>query len=223
VTNFGTSGVSARHLDPQVCLSTPELARYCSLDTRARADFLAGRIALKEALRRTLDAPGLILASVSVENEADGRPTFRDYPDLCCSLAHCEGWGIGAISRDPVGVDIERNRPHSADLLRYIADAREERVVAGDCRYESELIVVIWTIKEAVLKGLGEGLTVPMSAIRIQGRSGSMFMVDTGHGRDWSVEICRMHDMLLSVAWEQDGEPVHVSWYQPSRVQTTAA
>lgn len=213
----GVSGSRARALDPLSCLSATELDRFESLNARARVDFLAGRVALKEALRRSLGCTDLDPLRICVENDESGRPTLIHHPHLHCSLAHSHGWGVGAVARRPLGVDVERIRPRSGSLLGHIADAAEIDLVAGGTARDPELLVTLWTLKEAVLKGIGTGLQVAPRDVRICAYDNRIFTLEVrsgnNHGR-WSVQNMKIEDMMISVALKGHyEEPLRISWY----------
>ncbi len=129
-----------------------------------RRDWLAGRVAAKRALRRAVREAGGIAPpyhAITVWNEDDGAPRFSidEQPALArrwnISLAHTSGTAVVALADTRrwgnVGVDIERTRPLSAGLIRRALSTRElERLEDRNGHMLEPLL--LWTIKEAVLK-----------------------------------------------------------------------
>jgi phosphopantetheinyl transferase len=218
-----TAPVAANIARGQVAryLSQPELRRYGSLAERSALDFLAGRVALKAALRRCRSLPVRDLAGLGVGNGPNGQPRLVGHPGLHCSLAHSAGWGVGAVAAAPIGIDIERVRPHSVDLLRLIADDAE-LAEAGDGGGDDALLVArIWTLKEAVLKGMGVGLAVPPRQVKLRKTEGDAFFVEVlshaaAGGSPWRAWTYSVDDVCISVATQEETrERPRLGWYQP--------
>ncbi|MDP9352674.1 MAG: 4'-phosphopantetheinyl transferase superfamily protein [Chloroflexota bacterium] len=206
-------------------LSQPELRRYNSLTESARLDFLSGRVALKAAVRHYCSLPIHELAQVAVENAPDGRPDVNQ-TGLYCSLAHSCGWGVGAASAQPIGVDIERVSPRSVELLRYISDEAEREAAGSDNGGYAELIARIWTLKEAVLKGMGIGLTVAPRQLTVRKAQGGRFLVEVSKSVAseplvWNAHSYAVDGFCISVATrEEPHEQPHISWYHSPDVHT---
>lgn len=105
-------------------------------------------------LRHALLAEG-IEAPVFAKN-AWGKPYLANRDDLHFSLSHSGSWAVCAISDTPIGVDIERPRT-MGKIVRLFPNARTQ-----------DDILRLWTAKEAYLKLLGRGLTVPLDSISVQ-------------------------------------------------------
>ncbi len=128
-----------------------------------RADWLAGRLAAKLAIRAALEAD-LAPARISVSYAAGGRPlpvvAAARPPDLWLSISHSRGTGLAAAVRGPrpVGVDVEHRAAWTRELCDY-ALGEEER--AGlPAAPSARSVLARWTLKEAGLKALGLGLRV---------------------------------------------------------------
>ena len=85
-----------------------------------------------------------------------GKPYLANRDDLHFSLSHSGSWAVCAISDTPIGVDIERPRT-TGKIVRLFPNARTQ-----------DDILRLWTAKEAYLKLLGRGLTVPLDSISVQ-------------------------------------------------------
>ena len=85
-----------------------------------------------------------------------GKPYLADRDDIHFSLSHSGTWAVCALSDAPVGVDIER--PRNMDkIARLFPNAKTQ-----------DDFLRLWTAKEAYLKLLGCGLTVPLDSISVQ-------------------------------------------------------
>lgn len=134
---------------------------------RDRRRFVAAHAGLRHVLARYVDrAPG----ALRFARGAWGKPSL-DPPELEFNLAHSDDLAIVAVARArPVGVDIERVRPvpDLDRLARSFLSPREREelaTVAGAARAGAFLRG--WTRKEAVVKGTGVGLSLPLASFDV--------------------------------------------------------
>lgn len=113
----------------------------------------AAFILLQEALQREYAITG----PIEFVAGRHGKPALRNRPDIHFSLSHCRAAALCAVSRQPVGADIEAVRGLSADMVAYVMNAGErERIARAD---DPDLAFIsLWTQKEAVAKLTGAGL-----------------------------------------------------------------
>lgn len=95
--------------------------------------------------------------------------------NLQFNLSHCEGLVlIGLSRRRRVGVDIEgiRDVPDFIQVARRFFGPREIAALQGSSPADRLLLFYkIWTLKEAYLKGLGCGLSVPLDVFEVPASS----------------------------------------------------
>ncbi len=144
-------------------LTTLELKQYKHFAVEKRAsEWLAGRYAVKKLASEFFSLP---LKKMQVKNAKNGAPILQATGgnNLTISITHRGEYAAAAISLtgDLIGVDIEEieSRPQGW-IEQYFA---KEELLADDDAYLTEL----WCKKEAVLKFLGLGLTVPATQIKI--------------------------------------------------------
>lgn len=85
--------------------------------------------------------------------ESNGKPFFEDYPDFHFNISHCEDLIAVAVSKRPVGVDIEILRDVNLEIAGRFFSEKEIRFSKT-----SRDFLYVWTRKEALLKKTGEGL-----------------------------------------------------------------
>lgn len=150
-------------------------------DERRRADrlrrpqdvrrFVAAHALTRIVLGRSL---GIDPASVSVLRDARGKPALAGATSpVRFSLSHA-GDAIAlavAIGRD-VGIDVEpidlETDTNSIVEHRFAADERRA-FAALDPSQRGAAFVRWWTLKEAVVKALGAGLTLPLDSFEVHG------------------------------------------------------
>ena len=145
-------------------LSHDEQADYERLNPLAQRQFLLGRVAVKDAVRRWLWAHGhgpLFPAEIAVANEATGRPLVRgpfDH-DLRVSLAHVAGVGVALVDEDAdVGIDVECIEPRRPSFEALVLTTSEREIRPPDDYGRDAWLTVLWAAKEAAARASGRGL-----------------------------------------------------------------
>jgi 4'-phosphopantetheinyl transferase len=140
--------------------------------------YLAAHAMLRAVLGHYL---GMEPAAVALGAGEHGKPYHDNEPVVELSLTHSAGVAVVALAtRGPVGVDVESRirrcqpqeiaeryfTPHESAAILGVPEARRPR-----------RFFLYWTMKEAVLKATGTGLTMPLHSVSctLAGR------------RDWSV------------------------------------
>jgi 4'-phosphopantetheinyl transferase len=153
-----------------LCASERARAGACHI-AREGDRFVAARGQLRWILSRYL---GVVPRRIGFAHGRQNKPYLAGVPnpgDLRFNLSHSAELAMVAVAAGwEVGADIERVRPNvpcaalahrffSSRERQALAALREERQVAGFFR--------CWTSKEAYLKGLGFGLSVPLSSCEV--------------------------------------------------------
>ncbi len=162
--------------------SPPELQRlrqFLSRDEQARAErflfekhrhrFAVGRGYQRELLARYVHAAP---ASLAFQYEGLGKPRLTDSTEnagLCFNFSNSGDLGLLAITLNAeLGVDIEKIRELS-DMSglanRFFCVEEAEFISAQEGRDRLAAFFRCWTRKEAYLKAIGKGLTVPLNRV----------------------------------------------------------
>jgi 4'-phosphopantetheinyl transferase len=149
------------------CLSADELARA----QRFRFDvhrerFIAAHACLRDILGRYLRlAPEAVRFQISQY----GKPFLEDEQvglGLTFNLSHSHELGLVAIAvQSAVGIDIEHVRVDLADELvarRFFSEHEVEAYLSLPEDLRKEAFFNCWTRKEAYIKAIGEGLSMPL-------------------------------------------------------------
>ncbi len=84
------------------------------------------------------------------------------------NVSHSGSWGIVAVARVEVGVDVEQIRPRRASVRltdRFLTDGERRLLETRVDSHREAAFFMIWSRKEAYLKAIGVGLSVPFSSI----------------------------------------------------------
>lgn len=93
-----------------------------------------------------------------------GKPFLRDYKDIHISLAHCRHGVTAILSRERVGIDIEKVRPYNIYAARKTLDEVELKRVEASVDSSREFFRY-WTLKESYIKAIGMGFSYPTKTI----------------------------------------------------------
>jgi 4'-phosphopantetheinyl transferase len=142
-------------------LSPDELARSQRFRfPQHQRRFAAGRGILRTILGRYLDLPP---ERLGFHYSPTGKPSLSPSlaPRLEFNLSHSQDLMLCAVSRSPVGVDLEQLRPLT-DLepltQRFFATEESQQICALPIAARSQAFFQYWTGKEAILKAAGTGL-----------------------------------------------------------------
>lgn len=155
-------------------LSADEVERAARMTApMVRHEFLVTRALVRTALSRYADvAPE---AWVFTRN-AYGRPELTSpsgVPPLRFNLSHSHGLAACLVALDyEVGIDVEYLDRHSgcADIARRFFSPSENallRAASGEPERERQRFFELWTAKEAYIKAIGIGLSMPLDAFSI--------------------------------------------------------
>lgn len=132
---------------------------------------MAGRISLRRILAEHAHVDARDVVIEEGENRKPAVSLPGGVPPVYFNVSHSGDYIVIAISRAAeVGVDIEEMRPDCPvdDLARRYYSTREYawlRTLAGEDRIEA--FYRLWTVKEAVLKCAGLGLSVPTRMVEV--------------------------------------------------------
>ncbi|WWM37058.1 beta-ketoacyl synthase N-terminal-like domain-containing protein [Streptomyces acidiscabies] len=162
--------LASRDLIMRNSLAGVERSRYAEHAPRGRRQWLLGRIAVKDAVRRWLWEHGegpVFPAELRVENDGLGRPYVvgvhgRELPALDVSLAHCAEAGAAIVRPHRAGpgpgIDIEEVTARTPETEAVALAPAELRLLDGLVGSRALWFTRFWAAKEAVAKAEGTGL-----------------------------------------------------------------
>ena len=168
--SYATKVIDATDGEPSELqqLSAVERAIHASLQSmRRRAEFVAGRLALRAAIAELL---GACPATLVIDREADGAPHLRGIErPLSISITHgrTHAYAVVAIGDEPIGVDLCDHA--DAPRIRRVAHRAFPREIERALVLRDDHTVrVAWAVKEAVGKALRIGLLYDAGFERIE-------------------------------------------------------
>jgi 4'-phosphopantetheinyl transferase len=92
-----------------------------------------------------------------------GKPALAGYTPLHFNLSHADGIAACIVSDKECGIDCERVREYRPNVARRVFTAAEQAMLEAAPESERGLLFFrIWTLKEALAKADGAGLSYPM-------------------------------------------------------------
>jgi 4'-phosphopantetheinyl transferase len=177
--------------------------------------FVAAHALLRATLARYTGCEPLAL---KFSEGSFGRPELAaGMPPLSFSLSHTEGLVGCAVSRAEIGFDLEiARRPAPLEIAgRYFSTAEQDALSAAATDARDERFYALWTLKEAVLKALGFGLSLPLDSISIMFESGGSPRLEAAPGSgvaatDWSLRSWRQGACLAGLAVRRHVQDVRI-------------
>ena len=115
---------------------------------------------LKRALREEFS----IEENPIFEYGEHGKPSIAGHPDIHFNLSHCKEAVACAVSRRPIGIDVESIHRFSESLVRYtMNDSEVEEILKAE--RPDVAFIRRWTMKEARLKLTGEGISRDLKTV----------------------------------------------------------
>ncbi len=183
-------------------LTASERATYDTLSPKRRRQWLAGRVAAKDAVRNYLrdrsaiEAPRRQSSSVEprglepiypqevlIENDAAGAPKVRSnvtdvVPQaLQVSIAHKGTLAAAIVGEQSVGIDLERVEPRDANFVSLVFNDAECALLRDD-EDDDSAYTRGWVVKEAAAKAAGTGLGGRLRDFVIDARDGDCLRVN---------------------------------------------
>lgn len=125
-----------------------------------RKQCAAAYLLLCEALRKEYG----ITEPPVFEYGEHGKPAIVGHPDIHFNLSHCREAVLCVVSDKPVGCDVESISRYKESLARYTMNDEELALIASSDRPDVAFIR-LWTMKEALLKRAGTGITDNMKSV----------------------------------------------------------
>lgn len=100
--------------------------------------------------------------------EKNGKPmlSLSKYPNHYFNLSHSKHHIVLCCNHSIIGIDIEEPRKFSSHLLERISSLSEMQIIETFPN-KDKIGLLLWTLKEAYVKYLGVGLSLPFSDIQL--------------------------------------------------------
>ena len=115
-------------------------------------------------LRQALERAGVPVEAQRFAVNPWGKPELAGNSRVHFNLSHSGMWAVCAVSDHAVGVDVELPRCSMTVAERHFCPEELRHLPQQD---QSLVLNRLWTAKEAFVKAIGRGLTVPLNSFRV--------------------------------------------------------
>lgn len=100
--------------------------------------------------------------------DENGKPHLKDC-DINFSLSHSGNVAMCAVSKYPVGCDVEKVREINLKIAkRYFCKEETENIFSFTKENDRiDAFFRLWTLKESYVKAIGKGLAIPLNSFRV--------------------------------------------------------
>ncbi|OMF85290.1 4'-phosphopantetheinyl transferase superfamily protein [Paenibacillus sp. FSL R7-0273] len=118
---------------------------------------LLGDLLVRKVISQALNIPYF---NLRFARNAYGKP-FLCEGGLEFNISHSGDWVVCAVSKEPVGIDIEKKGTVDLELARRFFAKDEDRYIREQDDEESQLerFYQVWSAKESLIKAVGRGLS----------------------------------------------------------------
>lgn len=116
-----------------------------------------------------------------------GKPHISTHLNIHFNMSHCQQGVACAISRYPIGIDIEAITEIDWDVARHVMNNEQLHTIASSPNPQRSFCE-LWTTKESILKQTGEGLCDNLPQLAID-----KYSFTRHHGKDYVCTACYSH------------------------------
>lgn len=115
----------------------------------------------------------ITINSIYFEKNEFGKPFIKNHPETQFNISHTRGAIAIGFSDKPIGVDIEKIKnpsigaTQSNKIAQRFFTKSEISYIVNSTKNKQEKFYEIWTRKEAYIKWVGCGLTIPLTSFNV--------------------------------------------------------
>lgn len=110
---------------------------------------------------------GCSYIDLQFEKNEYGKPYFAGATDFHYNISHTKNAVAVGVSKEPVGIDVEKIRDYKMKLANRFFCEAEVNYIKKETENAPKHFYEIWTKKEAYVKWVGKGLSIPLNSFDV--------------------------------------------------------
>ena len=209
------------------CQDLQDASKVLAVDERQRAGrfrfdihrsrYILTHAAVRRILGSYLDQDA---RSILFEYSTYGKPAIPEH-NISFNLSHAENHALFALARSRVGIDIEfiRDINNLAELIRMFSPNEQMELLSQPLDQRTRTFFQCWTRKEAYIKALGLGFSLPLNSFDVSFTSSEPARLRASrdpivHADDWILYEVAVPPGYVAAAAIEAREPVALHQFQ---------
>lgn len=143
----------------------------CSRERKEKVDKIKSEIKRKQSVGAGY-LISLLKEQFSIAEEpiilSEGKPVFSETQKIYFSISHSKDIVVLAFGKSPLGVDIEYIKQANLKIAkRFFTKEEYDHLLEQDEEKQGNVFCRMWTGKEAVVKAVGSGLSLPLDSFSV--------------------------------------------------------
>lgn len=136
-------------------------------------------------------------AETAIGKNRYGKPFLADYPHIRFNVSHAKGIAACIVENRECGIDCEQVRNYYPNVAkRVFADSELALLEAAPDAEKDLLFFRLWTLKEAYVKAIGQGISYPMREVAFSFENGQVVCSDKNY--DFRQYILKNEQFVVS-------------------------
>lgn len=170
---------------------------------------LAGEIIIRNIVKRKYK---INFEDIIFKKNINGKPYIDNIKGFHFNISHSGKWVVCAISDALIGIDIEKIKETNFKVAkRFFSEEEYIDLSNKESVSKTEYFYDIWTLKEAYLKAIGTGLTVPLRSFTLKKENKDICIKTKDKDYNWNFNQYEIDkDYKLSLCAENEGFPCEI-------------
>lgn len=130
-----------------------------------------------------------------------GKPILTEPKGIYFNISHSGNWVVCAIDEKQVGIDIEQITQIDLKIAeRFFSSNEYLSIINQPNEIRQEFFYKLWTLKEAYIKAVGKGLSMPLDSFSIMITNDEINILENGKISGYSsFQICLNDNTFLAI------------------------
>lgn len=130
---------------------------------------------------------GLPNSEIVFEKNKYGKPYLKGYENFHFNISHTKNAIVVGVSEKAIGIDVEKIKGANLDIAKRFFIQNEYEYITDCKKNVDKRFYEIWTKKEAYIKYVGKGLSIPLNSFNVLNCDLSIKTLEIG---EYIVSLC---------------------------------